>query len=255
MKACYTTLCALIVIGLFGGCTPQPAPSGPLNICVVTGGHGYDKARFQDMFADADGLQLTYTELDQDGSSFDDISRWDYDVMIFYNFRMPIAQASRENLIQLTHRGTGFVILHHGIAAFPDWPQWRKIVGAKYFLKDTEEDGILWKRCTYQHDVDIPIEPADTSHPVTRGIVPFVIFDETYKGYRLEAGNHLLLTTDHPAGQKEVAWTRTFNQSRICYIQLGHGQGAYENPHYRKLLQQAVRWTASNKMAPNDAGH
>ena len=244
MKMSSALLCVLILISLSVGCAMQPKQSQPLQVMVLTGGHGYDQPQFEEMFGSFNGVEVTYAELDKDGSSFDDISDWNYDAMVFYHFRMPISPTSQANVLKLTEKGIGIVALHHGIAGFPDWPQWRQIVGAKYFLKDTQEDGTLWKRCTYKHDVEIAVEPADTSHPITRGVTPFVILDEAYKGYRLEPDNHLLLTASHPECQKEIGWTRTFKQSRICYIQLGHGKDAYENPAYRKLLNQAIRWTA-----------
>ncbi len=246
MKVSYALLCVLILTSLFAGCAMQPKQSQPLQVIVFTGGHDYDQPQFEEMFDSFNGVEITHAELDKDGSDFDDISNWDYDVMVFYHFQMPISQTSQTNFLKLTEKGTGIVTLHHGIAGFPDWLQWRQIVGAKYFLKNTEEDGTVWKRCTYKHDVEIAVEPADTSHPVTHDVAPFVILDEAYKGYRLEPGNHLLLTANHPESQQQNGWTRTFNQSRVCYIQLGHGKDAYENPAYQKLLQQAIRWTAQN---------
>lgn len=243
MKTIWMFLAVLLFIGLLSGCEMSPS-SRPVRVMVLTGGHGYDQPQFEEMFDSLDNVKITHVTLDKDGGAFDNIFLWPYDVMVFYHFRMPISETSQANLIKLTENGAGIVVLHHGIAGFPEWPQWRKIVGAKYFLKDTQEDGTLWKRCTYKHDVEMAVQPEDTRHPVTRGVSPFIILDETYKGYRLEPDNHLLLSTPHPASQRQIGWTRTFNRSRICYLQLGHGKDAYGNPAYRKLLGQAIDWTA-----------
>jgi type 1 glutamine amidotransferase len=85
---------------------------------------------------------------------------------------------------------------------------------------------------------------ADKTHPVTAGVVNFTILDETYKGYSVESDNHILLTTDEPTSQREIAWVRLYRQARICGIQLGHGPDAYHHPAYRRLLYQAIQWTA-----------
>lgn len=245
MKMQYGLLCVLIMIGLLVGCAMHPKQAQPLRVVVLTGGHDYDQPQFEEMFDSFDNVEITHAALDNNGTFFDQFDAEPYDVLVFYNFRMPISKTSQSKFIKLTEQGTGLVILHHAIAGFPDWPQWRQIVGAKYFLQDTEEEGQVWKRCTYKHDVSIPVDLADPQHPLTRDVKPFTILDETYKGYRLEPDNHLLLTADHSASQQEIGWTRTFNQSRICYLQLGHGKDAYENPAYRKLLHQAIRWTAN----------
>ena len=247
MKVFYGLMCILIAIGLSAGCAMHPKQAQPLHVMVLTGGHDYDQPQFQEMFDSFDNVEIAHAALDNNGTFFDEFDDDLYDVIVFYNFRRPISKTSQCNFIKLTEQGTGLVILHHAIAGFPDWPQWRQIVGAKYFLQDTEEDGQMWKRCTYQHDVEMPVDIAAPQHPVTCGVKPFIILDETYKGYRLEPDNHLLLTADHPASQRQIGWTRTFNQSRICCIQLGHGKDAYENPAYRKLLRQAIHWTAGNE--------
>ena len=37
---------------------------------------------------------------------------------------------------------------------------------------------------------------------------------------------------------------RTEKNSRFVYLQLGHGPSAFNNPDYRKLRAQSIRWTA-----------
>ena len=49
------------------------------------------------------------------------------------------------------------VVLHHAIAAFSDWREYRKIAGAKYWLEDTVEDGVTHKKCTWKEGVDMPL--------------------------------------------------------------------------------------------------
>jgi hypothetical protein len=242
---CVSAICvAICLLVCFSGCCqPHKQPSA-VRALVLTGGHDFDQAPFAEMFNALDNIEPTFATLDPEGRFFDDINGWSYDVIVFYHFNMPISAQSRKNLTQLTENGVGIVVLHHALAGFPDWPAWRKVAGAKYFLADTQEDGVLWKRCTYQHDVALPVHVHDARHPVTAGVADFEILDETYKGYRLENGNHLLLTANHPLSQKEIGWTRTYRNARICSLQSGHGKDAYENPAYRSLLRQAICWCA-----------
>ena len=226
-----------------------PQQRDPLRVIVLTGGHKFDEQPFYALFAGFGDIKIDHAKLQKSCTFFDDISQWDYDVIVFYHFGINLSKKGQENLLKLCSKGVGIVVVHHAIAGFPEWQTWRKIVGAKYFLADTEEDGVLWKRCTYKHGVTFKINIENPKSPVTAGLADFDILDETYKGYRLEPGNRLLLTTKEPLSQKEISWTRTFDKSRVCYIQSGHGKDAYGNPNFRKLLKQAIIW-AGKKPAP-----
>lgn len=234
-----------LLVTLMGGCCMRPNSPAPVRALILTGGHGYEQAPFEAMFNSFETIEPTFAVLDPEGHGFETISDWPYDVIVFYHFDRSLTEKSRENLLKLTENGVGIVVLHHALAGFPEWPEWRNIAGATYFLKDTQEDGTLWPACTWQHDVRLSVHVEDTAHPVTAGVADFEILDETYKGYRLEPGNHLLLTSDHPLIQKEIGWTRTYENSRICALQSGHGPEAYANPAYRTLVLQAIRWCAA----------
>jgi hypothetical protein len=70
------------------------------------------------------------------------------------------------------------------------------------------------------------------------------IWDETYKGLWVSPKVTLLLETDHPNNNREVAWISPYNKSRVVYIELGHDRKAHEHPSYRQLVRQAVLWAA-----------
>ncbi len=222
----------------------QRGADTPVKVLVVTGGHGFDEKPFYKMFADFESFEIDHVKIKKECTYFDDISQWSYDVIVFYNFRNKLSGKGRKNLLKLCNKGIGMVVLHHAIAGFDEWPMWPKIVGAQYFLKDTEIDGKVWKRCTYKHGVTFHVRAESSRSMVMAGLKDFEILDETYKGYRLESDNQILLTTDEPLSQKEIGWTRSFQKSKVCFIQLGHGPSAYENKSYRKLLSQAITWTA-----------
>ena len=219
-------------------------PSSPLRVLVLSGGHNFETEPFYDMFASFDIFEIDHDQMDETCTTFDVIDTWDYDVIVFYHFRRQISEKSRQNLLKLCENGVGIVVLHHAIAGFPDWSEWRKIVGAKYFLEDTAEDGTLYKRCKYKHDVVFNVKVKKAKHPVCR-----TIHDETYKGYRLEPKNNILLTTTEPLSQRELGWTRKYKKTRVVYLQLGHDHYAFENPNYRKLLKQSIHWTDENEPA------
>jgi type 1 glutamine amidotransferase len=57
---------------------------------------------------------------------------------------------------------------------------------------------------------------------------------------------------DHPPSSNLIGWTRRAINSPLVYLQPGDGQTAYDNPHYRRLLENAIRWVAAE--APRQAG-
>ena len=112
------------------------------------------------------------------------------------------------------------------------------------------------RRCrdpTYDHDQDVEVHIADTDHPITRGLKDFQIHDETYKYYDTDPAARVLLTTDHPKSDPELAWVKQYGNSRVVYLQLGHDHLAYENPSYRTLVARSIRWTAGRAADPEAA--
>jgi uncharacterized protein len=53
-----------------------------------------------------------------------------------------------------------------------------------------------------------------------------------------------LLTTDNPNADRFLAWVGPSATSRVVAIQLGHGPTVFSHPAYRKLVHNAVLWSA-----------
>jgi type 1 glutamine amidotransferase len=215
-----------------------------LKVVVVTGGHDFEHEPFFKMFDSFEQIGCTEAIQKDDSELFEDISGWDYDVIVFYSMTQKISEKRRQNFLKLLDRGVGVVALHHIMCAFQDWPEFRKIIGAKYCLADTAIDGVTYKAGTYQHGLDMPITLVDKQHPITAGMSDFVIHDEGYKNCWFDKDNHVLLTADHPASDKTICWVRKYANSRVCTLQLGHDSKAYGNRNYRLLVNRAILWAA-----------
>jgi hypothetical protein len=99
-------------------------------------------------------------------------------------------------------------------------------------------------KASYEHGVNIPVKVEDGNHPVTQGISDFEIVDEVYGGAEILPQVKPLLSTSHPKSMRYLAWINHYGNSDVIYIQLGHGPSGYSNPGFRKLLQQAIAWSA-----------
>ena len=211
---------------------------------VVTGGHGFKKEPFFAIFDRLPDIEYVNAQQQDHSEIFEDISHWDYDVIVLYNMTQQISPKRQQNFIKLLRQGVGLVALHHSIGAFQQWPEYREIIGGKFYLKQMEEDGIVHPKSDYKHDLDVGVHVENNEHPITLGMCNFVIRDEVYGNQIFEQDNHILLTTDHPASDKPLCWVRKYGGARVCYIQLGHGTEAYASPDYRYLVARAIRWSA-----------
>ncbi len=235
-----------IMVAVCAGYADLPGPVHPegadkVRCLVVTGGHEFDQKPFEDMFHAMAGVEATFVPVNR---AFRNLDTWQWDVIVFYHMPPKISEAEQRAFLSLLDRGIGVVALHHAIAAWNQWPEYWKIIGARYFLEDTEEDGKTWPRSTYQHDVDIVYRPVKEDHPITAGLEAFTLRDETYKGFRMERDVEVFLEAEHEAAQREAGWTHQYGKSRVCYLQPGHGPGCFSDARYRKLVEQAIVWAS-----------
>jgi hypothetical protein len=230
-----------VLIGGAIGCGGQKAAT-PIRVLIVTGGHEFERDPFFNMFDAMEGVTWQEVQHPNAAAMFYPEKSGDYDVLVLYDMYQDITDADKQAFADLIKNGKGVVALHHSIADYNNWPEYEQIIGARYFLKETIENGQTIPPSTYNHDQDINVRVLDTTHPITQGIQDFTIHDETYGGFRVLDTVHPLLETDHPLSGKTLAWCGNYGEGRTVYIQLGHDHFAYENPNYRQLVLQAIRW-------------
>jgi type 1 glutamine amidotransferase len=208
----------------------------PIRLLVGTGGHLHN-ASFYELFVNRKDFQV---EVDGHPSIFRRDLTKTTDVLVLYDLADVTEEPRRKNLRAFVENGGGVVLLHHAIADNQQWPWWtEEVAGGKYLLQP--EKGLA--QSTFQHDVEFTVRPVG-DHPITRGIQPFKILDECYKGMWISPKVKLLLETGDPHNDRPVAWIGPHAKARVVYIQLGHGTEAHEHPAYRKLVDNAIRWAA-----------
>jgi len=232
---------------------PAEPPARPIRAVVVTGGHGFDQKAFPKLFEGHADIVCEFKPQKDDSEIFEEVSDWPYDCVVLYNMTQKISEKRQQNFLGLLDRGVGLVVLHHATGAFQNWPEFEKIAGTRYYLKEMVVDGVTHPMCAYRHGVDIKIHVEDAEHPVTKGLADFQVHDEAYRKLPHAQDNHLLLSTDNAASDKEIAWVRTYKNARVFCTVIGHGPQAFTSEPFRRVMARAIRWTAKRDVGGNDA--
>ena len=251
----------------------------PIQCLVAVRGHPFDRTAFDAMFQAMEGISATMVDQPAAARLMNPDGMRGFDALVLYD--MPgLDFASEANapvyvepdpelktgLEALLRQGTGVVALHHALAGWPVWRDYGDWIGGRFFYHphgSCLDSG-------YAHDVRYEAEIV-ADHPVTTGLPPrFELVDEPYLAQIFEADVTPLLRSsatytrdhffsaeaavagrmydrkgwDHPPGSNLIGWTKQALNSRLVYLQPGDGPAAYDNPNYRQLVENAIRWVA-----------
>ncbi len=221
---------------LVSGQAASPHQKTPLRVLVVTGGHSHD-ASFYRLFEAHSDLRAV---IEPHPTAFTKNLVRDFDVIVLYDMvqETQVAEAQRLKLKTFAEAGKGLLVVHHALVSYQDWDWYGlELVGGRYLL---EARGGLPKSL-YQHDFPMTVTPTK-KHPITAGLKPFRIVDETYERMQYESGITVLLRTDAKGSNDPVAWISPYKKSRVVAIQLGHDRQAHENLHFRQVFHRAMLW-------------
>ncbi len=234
----------LLIFSLLFSC--HEAAKKP-NILLFTGGKKIDRPNFLKVFEEMD--HITYQEViyPQANQMFLLNEIEEFDILIFYDLAKEIREEEKQAFLSLLQKGKNVLFLHHSLVSYQEWDEFEKIIGGRFYQSKNEADKLKHVQSTYRHHVDIPVSIVDKNHPVTKGMDDFVIHDEVYGKCKFLNIGKVLLKTDHPENNKVMAWTHQYFNSQIVYLQLGDDKFAYEDPHFRRLIQQSINWLSNYK--------
>jgi type 1 glutamine amidotransferase len=225
-------------------CFAQPKK---IKVLIVSGGHGFEHKPFYEVFNAVPSITYDTLSQPQANERIASSNMKEYDVLVFYDMVDRISPAQQEAYINLLKKGSSMIFLHHALVSYQDWPEFIKIVGGQYHTQPVLVNGDTLK-ANYEHDVKIAVKVEDKKHPVTQGIHDFEIVDEVYGGVEIMPQVKPLLSTTHPKSMRYLAWVNHYGNSDVIYIQLGHGPSGYANPNFRKLIRQAIEWSAKQSI-------
>ncbi|MAF28026.1 MAG: hypothetical protein CL820_03775 [Croceicoccus sp.] len=254
-----------------------------LQCLVAVRGHPFDRNGFAAMFEGMEGIAVTMVDQPAAALLMNPEGMRDFDALVLYDmpgldFDAPDhppayvdpPKALVEGLPALLEEGKGIVALHHALAGWPTWDFYAELLGGRFLYHPGKVRGREALDSGYAHEVTQRLTPVQ-GHPVTQGLPEsFTLTDEPYLAEIFADDVTPLLHSDavftrdhffsaqhavrgemysregwdHAPGTNLVGWAREAGRSRLVYLQPGDGAGAYEDPHYRRLVENAIRWTA-----------
>jgi uncharacterized protein len=211
-----------------------------VRVLAVTGGHTYPTA-FYTLFEGWDDVAWTHAGSPREAFGNDLLKR--FDVVLLHDMWEDLDAPYRERLQAFVEAGKGVISTHHAIVDYTAWPWWwREVIGGKYFTK--EQPG--HPASSYKEDVEFVVTPtqAGYSHPVTRDVGPLILEDEGYKGMWHSDKIRVLMETNFELNDKPVVWVGPHASARVIEIQVGHSESTMRHPAYRRLVHNAILWTA-----------
>lgn len=224
---------------------------GKVKVLVVTGGHGFEQRPFFKLFEENPAIGFTHAAHQGNSATVyerDDLAS--FDALVLYDMPRNISEKQKTSFVSLLEKGVGLVVLHHALVSFQGWPDYERIIGGRY-PEEPGKSGAVTSAVGYDHDVDIPVTILQKDHPVTLGLMDFSIHDEIYWGFRVSPKVTPLISTAHPKSGKPLGWAKTEANSRIVYLQLGHGPEAFQDANYRRLVGQSIAWVARPSDRPS----
>jgi len=256
----------------------------PIKLLVAVRGHPFDRSAFDAMFLAMDGITATMVDQPAAAQLMNPAGMATYDALVLYDMPgldFTAAEARPSYVVPdpelvcgcraLLEQGIGIVALHHALAGWPAWPEYGDWLGGRFLYRPADVHGVPCLDSGYAHSVTYEAQVLG-EHPVTDGLPPvFSITDELYMAEIFAAEVTPLLASqgsftrdhfwsadaavsgrmncrdgwDHPPTSNLIGWTKRARSSPLVYLQPGDGESAYANPHYRRLLENAIRWVVS----------
>jgi type 1 glutamine amidotransferase len=250
-------------------------------LLVLSGGLPYEEAPFAAFIASLGDWEVTHLIHPEAEEQVAEGAADKADALLFYDMpgysfadgtvttRAPSA-AYKAALERRFASGRGAVMMHHALAGWAEWPQWSEWLGGRFLYQPGEVRGAAKLDSGYRHDVDYTAELV-AEHPVLTGVsASFPVNDELYLAEvfaddvtPLIRAQHDFVAANfysaahavagrmfdnadwpHPPGSNLIAWTKAVGPAPLVYCQFGDGPHTYANPAVRRVIANALDWTA-----------
>ncbi|WP_428310521.1 ThuA domain-containing protein [Hydrocarboniphaga sp.] len=257
----------------------------PVKVLLAVRGHPFDRNALDALFQSLPGISATVVDQPAAAQLMNPEGMRPYDALLLYDmpgldFEATVdkpayidpGEAFKRGFEALLEEGKGIVALHHSLAGWPAWPAYADYLGGTFLYRPGRLRGENRPDSGYRHQVEYQAEVLAPEHPVMAGIPgTFAMRDELYLGEVFESEVTPLLRSSHrftrdnfhsataamngvmysnegwshADGSSLIGWCKRAINSPLVYLQPGDDQQTYDNPIYRRLIENAIRWVIS----------
>lgn len=196
----------------------------------------------------------------------------DYDVVVSNYNGDRWAKETEADFEKFVAGGGGFVSVHAANNAFPEWPEYNRMIGLGGWYGRTEkagpyvyldDAGKLVRDASAgdgghhgpQHEFQIRVR--DAEHPIMRGLPPLWMHtkDELYDSLRGPAEDLHILATAYSAPQfdgterhEPMLMTLEYGNGRVFHTVLGHADYSMNCVGFIATLQRGAEWAATGQV-------
>lgn len=151
-----------------------------------------------------------------------------YNLLVFAMTAGKLSQAEEDALVNYVDGGKRLFGIHSATVVEPENLKYIDMVGGRFVHHSPH------------HEFTLKI--ADPGHPVLANISDFKITDELYVLDRTPSAASILMTAFWENHAQPMLYLRAYGRGRVLYNALGHDQNAYENPNFKKIVINSVKW-------------
>lgn len=203
-----------------------------LNV-IVMGGHSEGFHEFSEMgpiyerFLTQAGFAVKLTE-DRDDFLAERLA--DVDVVVDYTTGDTLTDAQAGGLLNFVRGGRGFVGVHSAADSFHNRRDYERMIGGIFL--------------THPPTIPHTFKVTNSTHSCMAGVpAEFTMPEELYMMDYIGQFD-TLMTAEFNSFQLPVTWVKPHGCGRLFYTALGHGKEQTENPHFQRLIVNAIRWSA-----------
>ena len=279
---------ALLVAAVARAAAPQPAAAQPpappvaqeppkIKVLIIDGQNNHDWKATTPVLKNAlesSGrftVDVVTTPQDKNGEAFNpEFTKYQVVVSNYNGEAWP--EPVRKAFEQFVAGGGGFVSVHAADNAFPDWPEYNRMIGLGGWGGRNEKSGPYLR---YRDGKAVPdpatpgpggshgqyhaflVETRQTDHPIVRGLPERWMHapDELYDRLRGPAENVTVLATAFSdkakggSGEHEpILFTIDYGKGRVFHTVLGHDVNSMKCVGFITTLQRGAEWAATGKV-------
>lgn len=152
----------------------------------------------------------------------------DFDGVIGYTHGGVLSAKEERSLAGFVASGKGFLGIHCASASFYPNAQYRAMLGCRFIEHAPEVH-------------TFPVTVSRRDHPLAEGLSDFDVCCEFYH-CACDEGLDVFLTGSWKGQPIPLAYTKDFEDGRVCYLALGHDLRALQNPVVAQLIVRGTRW-------------